>query len=188
MDQLTFKDITAMVEIASNANAAENRQNQKTTAFIEARVEIISKLLLKAYSELNMKIPPTENLLQQALTIANKADISNYHLKWAFDEAVERKKYDDFKTPITANDLEIAIQKASSMSNTYSGKNNKRLPKLADKELWGVKVLEYAQKFEQNELAVMKQQLGYTSRPTASICQDDAINAVKQIASSFKRV
>ena len=93
-----------------------------------------------------------------------------------------------FKTPITTNDLEIAIQRASSVSNTYSGKNNKRLPKLTDKELWTEKVCYFALNYEQPEFNRMKKQLGYTSRPTESICQDEAINAVKQIASSLKRI
>lgn len=188
MNSLTIKDIIAVVNGASDTPSERIKQSPADTAFMEARIDIVAKLLGKSYTELNLKVPEYNIIMLQAAAIANQADISNYHLKWAFDEAVERKKYDDFKTPITANDLEIAIQRASSVSNTYSGKNNKRLPKLTDKELWTEKVCYFALNFEQPEFNRMKQQLGYTSRPTASICQDEAINAVKQIANSFKRI
>lgn len=161
--KIDINEIMAVVNTAANGGVSGQVQ-PKEKAFNEARIEIVSRLLVQSYIIMGIRIPADDIIMTQAAIIAENADISNYHMKWAFVEAVKRKQYDEVRTPITYRDLEVAINLATSQSVTYSGKAYKRLPKLTDKELWGEKVCYLASNFEQIEFEKMKKQelIGYS--------------------------
>lgn len=156
-------DINEIMAVVNTSSRNDTRVHPKEKAFNEARIEIVSRLLAKSYVMMGLRLPANDIIMTQAAMIAENADISNYNMKWAFEEAIKRKQYCDIKTPITYRDLEKAITEASSESNTYSGKNYKKLPKLTDKELWGEKVCYLAANFEQIVFENMRKQalLGY---------------------------
>ena len=151
-------------EIMAFNGSGDKKTSQKEVDFMAARNEIVQKLLVFSFHELGIKPPTDEQIIIMASVISENADISNYHMKWAFEEAIKRKQYCDIKTPITYRDLEIAITAATSQSVTYSGKAYKRLPKITDKELWGEKVCYLAATHEKIEFEKMKKQelIGYS--------------------------
>ena len=57
MNSLTIKDIMAVVNGASETPSERIKQSPADTAFMEARIDIVAKLLGKSYTELNWLQP-----------------------------------------------------------------------------------------------------------------------------------
>ena len=87
--KIDINEIMAVVNTASNGGVSGQVQ-PKEKAFNEARIEIVSRLLVQSYIIMGIRIPADDIIMTQAAIIAENADISNYHMKWAFVESIKR--------------------------------------------------------------------------------------------------
>ena len=134
-------------------NAPTTIQSPKASAFMAVRTEIVTKLLTYSYLAIGIQLPVEDTIRARAEIIADKAGISNYNMKQAFELAIKNKVLKDLRTPITYGDLENAISDFCKNSNSsYSGKTYKKLPSLNDKELWSESVARFAINYERDEL------------------------------------
>lgn len=159
--QLTEKTLLDMI-----GKDPTRQPSQKRIAFDAVRTEIVTKLLTYSYLAIGVQLPAEDTIRLRAEIIADKAGISTFNMKQAFELAIRNKVTKDLRTPITFGDLENAISDyCKNRNSTYYGKESRKLPSLKDKELWSENVARYAINFEREELERLKAtempQVGY---------------------------
>ena len=98
--QLTEKTLLDMI-----GKDPTRQPSQKRLAFDAVRAEIVTKLLTYSYLAIGVQLPAEDTIRLRAEIIADKAGISTFNMKQAFELAIRNKVTKDLRTPITFGDL-----------------------------------------------------------------------------------
>ncbi len=152
MDRMYIETEKMLARVSETVEAANEMPKWKT-AFMAARISIVTKLLVYSFHALGLT-PPEDSILEiRASIIADRADVCNRQLKAAFMKALDIKMENDLRTPITYGDITRAARAmAENGGPAVAGKWKNALPEISDGELWGDEVKRFALGFAKDEL------------------------------------